>query len=536
MSALSPDGGSLPAPRAKRALLLILLLGLAIRLVGFTDPWSGRADDFHSHFGAFATGGPATNFAEHGLAESLGMPYDWRLALEDGTYIHGWYSHHPALYMWLSGASVAVFGLEPWALRLPALLLSLFSILAVERLASFVWGRRIGVLAALFMAVLPYSVRHGMQVWTEPAIAGTTCLLVRDYLAWLRDGRLRHLVTGAGWLAAGGLLDWPAHFILPAIGLHALVVCVRDGGWPRLRQTLILPVASLATIGLHAAHMHFAVGAEGSAADRGHTLSGVMGLPEGMELSVFVMRQLGNVLRYCGGPATALLAAAALWQSVLALRGRFDREDWMLPALALPGVMYVALFPGRSHNHDFFLVVSLGYIAISLALAWTGVERLAARALGRSAQTVTSILLVMLGSWCLWLDTVEWFRHRSPQMAELVEEPWLAEWIDDPDAVILTHMGRGMALPFYSRAQVVHSVDRAARLRYLCDTVLPELKTGTRVAMLVDLTWAPALADWPQIEQELRGRGELRLFETEYGPFALVDLSAAVPDSSPTDH
>jgi hypothetical protein len=524
-TAAAPAPPTAPDRRAHPGLWVALALGLCLRLFGFAEPWSGLASDFHSHFGAFATGGPASNFAEHGFESGRGLPYDWRLERADGSFEHAFYAHHPALYMWLSGASLALFGNEPWALRLPALLLSLASILALERLVRELSGPRTAALAALFLAVLPFAVRYGIQPWTEGALVGTTSLVALEYLRWLRGGGVRHLRRGALWVAAGGLLDWPAHFLLPALGLHAALVCAHRGGWRRLWPTLWLPAGTLATVALHALHMAWAMGLSDGSADKANTLAGVTQLPEGLTVAAFLGRQVSNLVRYTSPPLAVLLAVGLAAQLVRLGRPAGRAEQGLRLALLTPGLWYVGLFPGRSHNHDFFLMVSLPWMALTLAELWIAAEAwLERRSGGRVGGPLASLGLLVLAATAIYGSVREWAIHRSTALQQFTAEPWLAEWISDPRAVLLTHMGRGMALPFAARAQIVHSVDSAARLRGLLEGPLAELAPGYRVAYLVDLQWAAGLADFPALQAELARFGAPQLHEGPLGTFGLVPL------------
>jgi hypothetical protein len=61
---------------------------------------------------------------------------------------------------------------------------------------------------------------------------------------------------------------------------------------------------------------------------------------------------------------------------VAAAQGRLGRERGVLVALALSGPLYVAVFPGRSVNHYFFVGLSAPFIAIAAALVLARLVRI----------------------------------------------------------------------------------------------------------------------------------------------------------------
>ena len=108
---------------------------------------------------------------------------------------------------------------------------------------------------------------------------------------------------------------------------------------------------------------------------------------------------------------------------------------------------------------------------------------------------------------------------------ELVRtHPEIASWIDDPDAVILTHLGRVMALCFYSRAQIIHSVNTPADLAGR-RALLRRLAPNRRAAFVADLRYLKQIDPTGELRGALQGLSELRVIETEAGAFALIELA-----------
>jgi Dolichyl-phosphate-mannose-protein mannosyltransferase len=505
----------------------LCLLALVVRGLYLPDPWSGLPEDFHNHFGAFATGGQATNFLDQGLGFSLGMPYDYSVLLADGERITAWYTHHPAGYILLSALSMWVFGRGEWALRVPVLLFSLLAVWAVARLARRWGGQRAGLSAGFLMALVPFAVHFGLQTFTESALIACGALFLAEFLAWWQ-GASRRVLPMALAVGAGGLLDWPGHFFWAPAALLALA-----HDWRRALKLWPVPTVALLTILIHWVHVHLTLPVQDHAADRANTLKQVFTSP--VPWSEYFANQARFWRLYCTWPVLLITALGALvvWRWPLKYRGWPDSSDqasaqpgdrralsvhgpgtlgtsggmW-LPILGLlPGVFYVGLFPGRSFDHSFFGMLALPGVALLFAAGFGALVHALTRFEPRRGPVLAWLLLLALGLWLEWRNLFLWSTRRSPQIAELVAQDWLKEWIDDKDAVLLTHMGRGMCLPFYSRAQVIHSVNSPSDLERLRRTILERLPDGQRVAFLLDGRYVNALPEGPALMEALGAYG-----------------------------
>jgi hypothetical protein len=76
------------------------------------------------------------------------LPYD----VTDWTANHVWL-HKPPLALWLQAASMSVFGVAEWPLRLPSILVSTASVLATFGIGVLLFSPAVGVAAAVFHAV-----------------------------------------------------------------------------------------------------------------------------------------------------------------------------------------------------------------------------------------------------------------------------------------------------------------------------------------------------------------------------------------------
>jgi len=471
---------SAPATTRGRAALLaaILALALGLRLLGIAEPWSGRG--FKSAFGTHTTGAHARNFHEHGFAESGWMPYFSRVELADGTLVRDWYAHHPALVAVLSGLSMRVFGPHEWAITLPWVLFSLLSVALVARLARALWGGREELLAALFMAVLPLSAWYGAIAWVDGAVISCYAFVALRYLAWQRGGGQCELRLGALGVLVGGLFDWSMLLVLPGLGLHAFATRGLRGALP----ALWLPAGGLAAVGLHKLHMLAVLPRELVYADTSATVAWVRSMP--VPLLEFVRLQLEYLARYLTLPlALALLPALAL--QLRALRsGRRDEGALLALALAPPGVLYIALAPARSVNHDFFFFLSLPWVALALARLASGAHEALRARFGRAGTAAGMLALALLGANGARVVVELWRAQRSDSIEQLARAPWFAPALDDPRAVIAANTGVGLTLGAYARAALLNGIDTPERLLELRERVLSKLGPDRRVLFLFD--------------------------------------------------
>jgi len=133
-----------------KRLLLVLLLGLILRVF-----W---LDKFPAGF----------------TADEAGQGYDAYSILKTGRdswsqffplFPRGFGDFKPPLYMYAAIPSVAVFGLNEFAVRLPAAIAGTLSILVVYLLAKELFSQKTAFLAALLMSISPWHVQLSRNAW-----------------------------------------------------------------------------------------------------------------------------------------------------------------------------------------------------------------------------------------------------------------------------------------------------------------------------------------------------------------------------------
>lgn len=511
----------LTAPESKRARLAILaaivVAGFALRWIGVGAPWAGA--DFHSVFGGYGSGAFARTFAQNGFFEAGLMPYRWRVETVDGTFERFWYTHHPAGYSVLSGVALALFGVREWALQLPSLAFSLLSIVACYRLTRDLIDTSTALLAAALFAVLPMGVFYGVLTWAEVPIAWLHLLLVHAYAAWLRTGERRHLHRCVLYVFLGGMLDWPAHFLLPALGLHLVVLSWRERDWRRTKAFVPLGIAAVVPILLHWIHLRTVRPHTLADMETGHTLSWVTRL-HGVTLPQFLGFQVDFLVLYFTVPVLALCVVGLVRDALgrAPVHERFERG--LIPSLLLPPLLYVGLFPARSTNHDFFWYLALPWVSITAAREALLLLRQVARLAERARPLVSGVGLLALGGLlvsCALQGRALWQRQQAGLTPLPVESAWLAPIVNDPETVVVTTSGRSMLLSFYSAAPIVGPIDSVAKLGSLRESLLSRVPPGRPVLFVFDTFWEAYF-------------GQLREFLAEH-----ADSVTAGPDPSPHD-
>ncbi|MCX8509749.1 MAG: glycosyltransferase family 39 protein [Rhodobacteraceae bacterium] len=209
---------------------LILLLALALRLPGLNGPlWYDEILTIQTH-----------------------------LTLGWGEMLQSYSMNHHYLHNLAAKLSMSLFGSDPWAIRLPALLFGLGSIAALWLLARDMAGRGIAHAAALLLAL---SYHH---IWFSQNARGYTGLALFSTLALIAFLRGLKRPGGAVWvvfalsMAATIFTHLTGAFFFVTLGLVWLGWCgvrMRQGGLgpEQVRMPFVgFLLGGLATLGLYA--------------------------------------------------------------------------------------------------------------------------------------------------------------------------------------------------------------------------------------------------------------------------------------------
>ncbi len=163
--------------RHRRALLLTLLIGAALRLVSLGQIPPGL---YHDE-------------AQHGL-DALAVLRAGHLPL----YFAANNGREP-LYIYLVTVGVALLGRSPLAVRLPAFFVGFLTLAATYDLGRVLWGRKVGLYAAATLAVTLWHVHLSRTGFRAILLPLFTALALAQAARALRSGHIRH------WIAAGAL-------------------------------------------------------------------------------------------------------------------------------------------------------------------------------------------------------------------------------------------------------------------------------------------------------------------------------------------
>jgi len=175
------------------------------------------------------------------------------------------YLDKPAFYFKAVGLSLALFGNNETAARLPSALFGAALVALVYISCRRVHGARCGLLAAIIVATMPLFLTYARTVIFDIALAFFVCgAIFAGYLAEESEGRSQrnwHML-GAACAGLATLVKGPVGFLIPALVLLVFYrVERRQGAWKRLLAPLNLLVFLGVTlpwfVGLCLAHRDF---------------------------------------------------------------------------------------------------------------------------------------------------------------------------------------------------------------------------------------------------------------------------------------
>ena len=387
---LRPDAGALLPSLLLGATLFrvgLVGLGVAVLVVGRLVRWTGATE---------AAAATATSTAERvTLAVILVAALALRLyRLDSGlwydeimTYVH--YVNMPVgdivttfdsqnqhfLFSLLAHASVSLFGVSAWALRLPAALFGVGSIWAVYALGREVGTAREGLLAA---GLLTVSYQH---IWFSQNARGYSGLLFWTLLSsWLllralRVGQPRLWLLYALAAALGVYTHMTMLFVLAGqFGLSMLAYWRRQERQPDLRQAIVLGFVptGLLTLQLHALVLPQFVGggfSEDSTVEAWkHPLWTLLELAKGLQVG------------FAGG----LAALAALLVLGVGLASFAREKPLLLGLLFVPAGLCAAVVIALGHHiWPRFFFFALGFAALVVVRGAVRIGELTARFLRR---------------------------------------------------------------------------------------------------------------------------------------------------------
>jgi 4-amino-4-deoxy-L-arabinose transferase-like glycosyltransferase len=399
----------------------------------------------------------ATNLIEHPLRPTL---YE-RPLTTSGEYrwteAHIWL-HKPPLAMWSMAASMAMFGTNAMAMRLPGILFSTLGVLLIFLIGRTLYNERIGLLAAGFASVSGFlvSLSSGRRVADHVDTALITSIELAVWL--LVCGRLRPgwRAAAAGAAMGAGILakSLPALVVIP-IALAVWICREKSTGlWQRV---FALAAGCVIVCGPWLLYTVFAFPEEAAASFR-YTL---------LHMTAVVENQGGpwwSYLRDLPRLYGELIYLPLIWLGYRLARRRGSGADWTVGMwIAVPYVVFAAM-PTKLPA---FVAIAAPALFIASAAFWCALrDRLPHHSgLTRAGIAALLFLLAVLPARALLAPTGPLERRdRAPDWSR--EMRALDARIGLDDAVVFNHP-RAVQAMFYSRHDIYARLPTDAEVRTL---------------------------------------------------------------------
>ena len=138
---------------------------------------------------------------------------------------------HPPLWFWTAGASVLVFGLNEFALRLPSAIFGVLTAVAVYRAARRLYGELAGLLSALALGTsLEVIVLSRLAYLDTMLLCFVTIATLWIFFA-VRDGDRRAFWKAIAAAVLGTLTKGPVAVVLPLLVLIVFLAWTRRPFW-----------------------------------------------------------------------------------------------------------------------------------------------------------------------------------------------------------------------------------------------------------------------------------------------------------------
>lgn len=363
---------------ARRALLLVLAVGFAVRLFQLTAPIADR----HS-WNQVSTATVIRHFVEDGI-DPLRPQWDVLLGADTGVRIEA--EEAPIFHVVAAVLAKLVGSLEP-AARLLSILASLLAACWLFRLASRLADGAAGVFAAAFFLLGPFSWFYGRAIMSDMWMVAMLVLAVERYDAWLRDECPGALWTAAAAVMLAGLFK---PFALH-VGLALAILQIARGGWRSLLDwrlavfTVIALVPPVAWVAYSASvgTLGNVVAAEGESWLTASHLWGPLSL---LASPHFWFKIQARLFDQMATPLVALLAAATLI-APSARRQAGVGWAWLAAAFA-----YLLLVRDGNQMHDYY---QLPFVPVFALLAGIGLASLSLRL----SPKIVAVVLIAFAVW-----------------------------------------------------------------------------------------------------------------------------------------
>ncbi len=143
-----------------------------------------------------------------------------REMMKSGDYLHLYdrgldYLDKPPFLFWVSATSMKLFGTTNFGYKLPSILAALWAIFATYKLATRLYDKKTGKIAALVLATC-----QGMFLWTNDIRCDTMLMcwvttaiwLIQE---WIENKKIHYLLLGCSAIALGMMTKGPLALMVP---------------------------------------------------------------------------------------------------------------------------------------------------------------------------------------------------------------------------------------------------------------------------------------------------------------------------------
>lgn len=341
-------------------IIAVFLFVLSIFLVGqnLDKPFWGEHD-----WNGVRYGNIARNYLRYGLLETkLGQ-------VENSGFVNKkefeYYTHYPPLLPLSIALSYRIFGITEWSTRLIPLVFTSATIVLIFLIGSKLWDLKIGVVAGVFALVSPMVLYFGKNSSHETTTLFFILLAFFGYMQFLKTKESAFKILFILGLIFSEITVWAGYFLVPAITLVALL----KRNWVEARRMVPYWFLSIIIFLIHLGHVYILTGTVS-----GGDLFGSLLLRSGISQSVqpegFNFISYINQLRlWFSTLFTLTLILLAITWVISKKFTRIGDRDWAIITLGIVGLIYIIVFSNGVFIHNYLIIYSLPFIALSAALA-----------------------------------------------------------------------------------------------------------------------------------------------------------------------
>ncbi len=424
--------------QGERLLIFLLFFGaLAIRCFRISDPWWGIESFTSAQFAIFAR-----NFVRYGYL-ATGFAHVNNVGEVPGLEIF-YYMHHPPLFSLLVSLFYRVFGDNEWSTRLVSILLSMGAMGILYAIMKKIWNRRVALFALVFYAFSPLEAYYGRSTIYEMMVLPFVLASVWFYIRWVESDESRYLRYAVMSFIPGGLIDWTAYFVLPALFIHNSFFVERTAG-RNVRKVIWFPLTGFILFGLFYLYTSILEGSfyeKNSLATAFFFWTKPAAEGQSLVLSLFARSQIARVYSLMT-PVVLFLSLFWILRFLWNLRNRVFGKDSYVILFGMYGLFPTFLLWRETAGHEWLICYFSTALIVSAAISADDLysSRLPG---GRIRKGITLLLLAMFFYFSyaplkrLYVD----YPERSPYRHAVEVGKWIHEKTEpDQRVLLLTKMG-----------------------------------------------------------------------------------------------